>query len=174
MNEKFLCDYYRMTGEKWNGVRGRLLMLLRYDIRYLYLIRRKKTKVRTLFAIRASRKYGLEILSDNIGPGLYIGHAHNINVNPEAVIGKNCNLNKGCTLGKENRGKREGAPILGDNVWIGTNSVVVGRVRIGNDVLIAPNAYVNFDVPDHSIVLGNPGKIIRKENATEGYITMRI
>lgn len=174
MNKKFLCDYYRMTGEKWNGVKGCLLMLLRYDIRYLYLIRRKKTKARTLFAIRASRKYGLEILSDNIGPGLYIGHAHNINVNPEAVIGKNCNLNKGCTLGKENRGKREGAPILGDNVWIGTNSVVVGRVHIGDDVLIAPNAYVNFDVPDHSIVLGNPGKIIRKENATEGYITMRI
>lgn len=174
MNEKFLCDYYRMTGEKWNGIKGRLLMLRRYDLRYLYLIRRKKTKVRTLFAIRAARKYGLEILSDNIGPGLYIGHAHNINVNPEAVIGKNCNLNKGCTLGKENRGKREGAPILGDNVWIGTNSVVVGKVHIGNDVLIAPNAYVNFDVPDHSIVLGNPGKIIKKDNATEGYITMRI
>lgn len=174
MNEKFLCDYYRMTGEKWNGIKGRLLMLRRYDLRYLYLIRRKKTKVRTLFAIRAARKYGLEILSDNLGPGLYIGHAHNINVNPEVIIGKNCNLNKGCTLGKENRGKRKGAPILGDNVWIGTNSVVVGKVHIGNDVLIAPNAYVNFDVPDHSIVLGNPGNIIKKGNATEGYITMRI
>ena len=174
MNEKFLCDYYRMTGEKWNGIKGRLLMLRRYDLRYLYLIRRKKTKVRTLFAIRAARKYGLEILSDNLGPGLYIGHAHNINVNPEVIIGKNCNLNKGCTLGKENRGKRKGAPILGDNVWIGTNSVVVGKVHIGNDVLIAHNAYVNFDVPDHSIVLGNPGNIIKKGNATEGYITMRI
>ena len=174
MNAKFLCDYYRMTGEKWNGIKGRLLMLRRYDLRYLYLIRRKKTKVRTLFAIRAARKYGLEILSDNIGPGLYIGHAHNINVNPSTIIGKNCNLNKGCTLGKENRGKRKGAPILGDNVWIGTNSVVVGKVHIGNDVLIAPNAYVNFDVPDHSIVLGNPGNIIKKGNATEGYITMRI
>lgn len=174
MNEKFLCDYYRMTGEKWNGIKERLLMLRRYDLRYLYLIRRKKTKVRTLFAIRAARKYGLEILSDNLGPGLYIGHAHNINVNPEVIIGKNCNLNKGCTLGKENRGKRKGAPILGDNVWIGTNSVVVGKVHIGNDVLIAPNAYVNFDVPDHSIVLGNPGNIIKKGNATEGYITMRI
>ena len=40
--------------------------------------------------------------------------------------------------------------------------------------MIAPNAYVNIDVPDHSIVLGNPGKIIRKDNATESYITMRI
>ena len=174
MNEKFLCDYYRMTGKKWNFVRGGVIMLLRYDIRYLYLIRRRKTKFRTLFAIRAARKYGLEILSDNIGPGLYIGHAHNINVNPDTIIGKNCNLNKGCTLERENRGIREGAPVLGDNVWIGTNSIVVGNVHIGNDVLIAPNAYVNFDVPDHSIVLGNPGRIIKKENATDSYITMRI
>ena len=174
MNENFLCDYYRMTGKKWDFLRGGVIMLLRYDIRYLYLIRRRKTKFRTLLAIRAARKYGLELLSDNIGPGLYIGHAHNINVNPDTIIGKNCNLNKGCTLGRENRGIREGAPVLGDNVWIGTNSVVVGKVHIGNDVLIAPNAYVNFDVPDHSIVLGNPGRIIKKENATDSYITMRI
>lgn len=112
MNQKFLCDYYRMIGEEWSGVKGFFYLLLRYDLRYLYLIRRRKTKLRTLFAIRAARKYGLEILSDNIGPGLYIGHAHNINVNPATIIGKNCNLNKGCTLGRENRGIREGAPIL--------------------------------------------------------------
>ena len=87
------------------------------------------------------------------------------------LLEKNCNLNKGCTLVKENRGKREGAPVLGDNVWVGTNSVVVGNIHIGNDVLIAPNAYVNFDVPEHSIVLGNPGKIIKRDNATDGYIT---
>lgn len=67
--------------------------------------------------------------------------------------------------------KERGAPVLGDNVWVGTNSVVVGNIHIGNDVLIAPNAYVNFDFPEHSIVLGNPGKIIKKDNATDGYIT---
>lgn len=55
-------------------------------------------------------------------------------------------------------------------MFLGTNSIVVGKVKVGNDVLIAPGAYVNFDVPDHSIVIGNPEKIIPKENATEGYI----
>ena len=174
MNKCFKCDYYRMTGEKWNPVKATLIMLLRYDIRYLYLIRIKKTKIRTLFAMRAARKYGLEILSDNVGPGLYLGHAHNINVSPLAKIGKNCNLNKGCTIGRENRGKRIGAHTLGDDVWVGSNSMVVGNIHIGNDVLIAPNAYVNFDVPDHSIVIGNPAKIIKKDNATDSYITMRI
>ena len=172
--KNFKCDYYRMTGEKWNPVKGILIMLLRYDIRYPYLIRRKKTKTRTLFAIRAVRKYGLEILSINVGPGLYIGHAHNINVSPLANIGKNRNLNKGCTIGRENRGKRIGAPTLGDGVWVGLNSMVVGNIHVGNDALIAPNAYVNFDVPEHSIVIGNPTKIIKKENATNSYITMRI
>ena len=174
MNKYFKCDYYRMTGEKWNPVKGILIMLLRYDIRYLYLIRRKKTKTRTLFAMRAVRKYGLEILSDNVGPGLYLGHAHNINVSPLANIGKNRNLNKECTIGRENRGKRIGSPTLGDGVWVGSNSMVVGNIHIGNDVLIAPNAYVNFDLPEHSIVIGNPAKIIKKENATDSYITMRI
>ena len=52
--------------------------------------------------------------------------------------------------------------------------MVVGNIHIGSDVLISPNAYVNFDVPDYSIVIGNPAKIIKKENATDSYITMRI
>lgn len=46
----------------------------------------------------------------------------------------------------------------------------MGSIRIGNDVLIAPNSYVNCDVPNHSIVLGNPARIIPRQNATEGYI----
>jgi len=52
--------------------------------------------------------------------------------------------------------------------------VIVGNVTIGDDVLIAPLTYVNFDVPAHSIVMGNPGKIIPRDNATEGYINNRV
>ena len=55
-------------------------------------------------------------------------------------------------------------------MWIGANAIVVGRIQIGSDVLIAPGAYVNFDVPSHSIVLGNPAIFVAKENATEKYI----
>ena len=68
------------------------------------------------------------------------------------------------------RGKRQGAPTIGNKVWIGPNATIVGKINVGNDVLIGANSYVNFDVPDHSIVLGNPGRIIRKENATQDYI----
>ena len=55
-------------------------------------------------------------------------------------------------------------------MWIGAGAVVVGKIMIGDDVLIAPNSFVNCDVPSHSIVLGNPCKIVYRENATEGYI----
>ncbi len=119
--------------------------------------------------------YGLEIPGKaTIGEGFYIGHAYGITVNPDAVIGRNCNIHKGVTIGQENRGKRKGAPVLGDCVWLGVNSTVVGAVTIGDDVLIAPNSYVNCDVPSHSIVIGNPCRIIPRDNATEGYVNKRV
>ena len=173
MNDLFRKDYYRMTGKKFGGFKSFIVFFTRYDIRYLFHLRGKKF-MKFFWQINASKKYGLEIYSSQIGEGLYIGHAHNINVHPDAIIGKNCNLNKGCTIGKENRGIRKGAPKLGDEVWVGTNAVVVGKIVIGNDVLIAPNAFVNFNVPDHSICIGNPGIIVSKENATEGYIDNKV
>lgn len=105
-----------------------------------------------------------------IGKGLYIGHCGRIIINPEARLGNNVNIATGVTIGATNRGKRKGAPIIGNRVWIGTNAVIVGKVEIGEDVLIAPNAYVNFDVPSHSIVVGNPAKIHRADNACKDYI----
>lgn len=119
--------------------------------------------------------YGLEMPGKaTIGEGFYLGHAYGITVNPDAVIGRNCNIHKGVTIGQENRGKRKGAPVLGDRVWLGVNSTVVGAVTIGDDVLIAPNSYVNCDVPSHSIVIGNPCRIIPRDNATEGYVNKRV
>ena len=113
-------------------------------------------------------------VATQIGGGTYFGHPTGITINPEVIIGNNVNIHKGVTIGRENRGKRKGTPVIGDDVWIGINSTIVGAVKIGNDVLIAPNAFVNFDVPDHSIVIGNPAKIIHRDSATEGYINNRV
>lgn len=110
----------------------------------------------------------------SIGEGLYIGHLGRVIIHPDAKLGKNINIATGVTIGMENRGKRRGAPVISDNCWIGTNAVIVGNVKIGSDVMIAPLAYVNFDVPDHSIVIGNPGRIIPKENATADYVCNRV
>lgn len=119
--------------------------------------------------------YHIEIpITTNIGPGLFIGHPYGITINPKATLGRNCNIHKGVTIGQENRGKRKGAPKIGDCVWIGVNATIVGNITIGDDVLIAPNSYVNGDIPPHSIVFGNPCIIKFCDNATEGYINNKI
>jgi serine O-acetyltransferase len=51
------------------------------------------------------------------------------------------------------------------------NSIIIGNAKIGNNVLIAPGAFVNFDVPDNSVVIGNPGRIIPRDSSpTAKYI----
>lgn len=67
-------------------------------------------------------------------------------------------------------GGRKGVPKIDNKVWIGINACIVGNVTIGDDVLIAPNSYVNCDVPSHSVVFGNPCFIKHRDNAAEGYI----
>lgn len=64
--------------------------------------------------------------STRIGKGLYVGHPFCITINPNATIGDNCNIHKGVTIGQENRGKRKGTPTIGNCVWIGINSTIVG------------------------------------------------
>lgn len=109
-------------------------------------------------------------LDTEIGGGLVFGHAFNVTVNGSAVLGEYVDLEKNVTIGREKRGKRKGCPVIGNRVWIGTNATVVGKISIGDDVLIAPNAYVNCDVPSHSVVIGNPCVIHHRDNATEEYI----
>ena len=133
-----------------------------------------KILYKIIFRILASSR-GIEIsLRHEIGPGLYIGHAYNITINPNAIIGANCNLHKGILIGQQNRGPRKGSPVIGDSVWIGINAAIVGNVRIGDDVLIAPNSYVNCDVPAHSVVFGNPCIIKHRDNATECYVNNQV
>jgi serine O-acetyltransferase len=114
-------------------------------------------------------KYGFQI-GGKIGKGFYIGHFGTIVINRDAIIGENCNIAHGVTIGITRRGAKQGVPEIGDEVWIGTGAVLVGKIKIGNNVLIAPGAYVNFDVPDNSIVIGNPGTIKPSISATQGYI----
>lgn len=151
--------------------------------RYLLAYRKaafyKKRSIRGLYyrmqLQRLSQKSGIQIPTETkIGKGLFIAHFGTIIVNPSAVIGDNVNLAPGVVIGKTNRGEKQGVPVIGSNVWIGANAVIVGNISIGDDVLIAPNAYVNTDVPSHSVVIGNPAVIHGKENATEGYINQTV
>lgn len=175
----FPLDYYRMTGEPWSSSpRSWIKILLHHNLRFVWLWRRyqqRKSIILRFFIYRMCKKYGLEIsVGAEIGEGFYIGHPYNITVAEGARIGRNVNLHKGCTIGRENRGKRQGVPTIGNNVFVGINAVIVGNITIGDDVLIAPNSFVNQDVPAHTIVTGNPATLHHKENATKDYVAFRV
>ena len=121
--------------------------------------------------IRYSDKTGIMLYENmNIPKGLIIGHPGTIIINRGATFEGNLLLTHGVTIGRDIRGKRAGAPRFGKNVCIRCNSTVVGNITIGDDVLIAPNTFVNFDVPSHSVVIGNPAQIHHRDNATEGHL----
>lgn len=178
INGKYYSDYYRMTGEPYSpGLKGYIKRFLFHNLQFVFWFRRNEERPSLLSKLklyRLSRKYGLEISSSaKIGEGLYLGHPYNITVGEGVTLGKNVNLHKGCTIGRTNRGNI-GSPIIGNCVYVGINSTIVGNIHVGNDVLIAPNSYVNVDVPDHSIVIGNPATIHYRENATEDYIVFTV
>ena len=180
MNNIFEKDLYRYYGENGEPFLKKIFRPL--EIKYIKLFRKANTckfmPLKAFYTFRLmclSRKTQIQIPArTSIGEGFYIGHFGRVIIHPEAKLGKNVNISTGVTVGTENRGKRKGTPTIGDNCWIGANAVIVGKVNIGNDVLIAPLTYVNFDVPDHSIVVGNPGRIIPRDNATADYVCNRV
>lgn len=121
---------------------------------------------------RLTFKYGFQIPRvTKVGKGLRISHFGAVVVNYDSVIGDNCYLSHNITLGQVSRGAKKGSPKLGNGVWIGPGAIIIGNVTVGDNVLIAGNSFVNFDVPANSLVIGNPGKIVSNENSTEGYVT---
>lgn len=115
----------------------------------------------------AGRLAGIELpWRTRIGPGLALTHGRGIVVNSESRIGSNVTLFHGVTLGQRDRIHPDGRrfttyPVIEDEVWIGPYAIVVGDVTIGRGSLIAGGAYVLEDVPPHSVVMGNPARIVK-------------
>jgi serine O-acetyltransferase len=102
-----------------------------------------------------------------IGPGLYIPHTGYIVVNSRAVIGANCRLPQGVTIGHRGEG-REGAwgsPTIGDRVYIGPGAAVIGPITIGDDALISVGAVVTRSVLARGVVAGNPARLISRRGS---------
>lgn len=176
MNSLVEADLYRYIPKKFsilNLIKG----LRSQGFRYMFFYRLKEQVsiknplwyIYKLLLRHYTYKYGFQI-GGKIGQGFYIGHFGTIVINPDVIIGDNCNIAHNVTIGVTRRGERSGVPSIGNEVWIGTGAIIVGKITIGNNVLIAPGAYVNFDVPDNSIVMGNPGQIKYSVDATNGYI----
>lgn len=176
MNEFVKADLFRYVPKKFSFY-NLLIGFRSQGFRYMFFRRMVEKQnmynpLRLIFWMLKRHymyKFGFQI-GGKIGKGFYIGHFGTIVVNPETVIGENCNIAHGVTIGVTRRGLKAGVPEIGNEVWIGTGSVIVGKIKIGSNVLIAPCSYVNFDVPDNSIVIGNPAVIKKSDEATLYYI----
>jgi serine O-acetyltransferase len=169
MKEIHKADLYRYDKEQ-SFLKG---YWKNYGFRYTYFLRLASGSGGLLYIFyklilkHMTIKYGYEISDKTeIGEGLAIMHLGGIAINHHAKIGSNCTIYQGVTIGGD-VGKKSGAPVIGDKVWIGPNAVLAGKIIVGSNVLIAGNSYVNFDVPDNSIVLGNPGVIKRWDRIDE-------
>ncbi len=98
-----------------------------------------------------------------IGPGFFIDHGMGVVIGETTEIGRDCLLYQGVTLGGTGKEKGKRHPTLGNHVVVGAGAKVLGAIRIGNHVKIGANAVVLKPVPDYSIVVGVPGRIIKKK-----------
>jgi serine O-acetyltransferase len=83
----------------------------------------------------------------------------------KTVIGENCNISQGVTIGQAGREGKQLTPIIGDRVYIGPGAKIFGGIKIGNDVAIGANAVLTKDLPDNAVAVGVPAKIVSYEGS---------
>ncbi len=182
LREMVQADAFRYTGQTggraiWRAYKESPGFRFTYHLRHVgFLAARRRSPalvayvIHRLFLNRYRFRYGFDISPTTaIGPGLYLGHFGGVVISPHAVLGANVNIAQGVTIGAASRGGRKGTPVLGDRVWVGAHAILVGKINVAENALIAPGAYVNFDVEASGLVLGNPGKVVAM-TGSEGYV----
>lgn len=114
-------------------------------------------------AQRSHRRFGVDIHpAARIGRRFMIDHGTGIVIGQTAVVGDDCLIYQGVTLGMTGKhgGKRH--PTVGDDVMIGAGAIVLGNITIGSGVRVAAGAVVVHDVPDNTTVVGNPAHVVRE------------
>jgi len=108
---------------------------------------------------RLEAKYGIKLGTNVLGYGVYIPHINSSIMIDCISIGNYCSLNAGVVIGRNQT--LDQSPVIGNNVTICLGSKIVRKVRIGNNVIVAPNSVVIDNVPDNCMVSGVPAKIVK-------------
>jgi serine O-acetyltransferase len=97
-----------------------------------------------------------------IGKGFFIDHGMGVVIGETTEIGDNCVLFHNVTLGGTGKHKGKRHPTLGNNVMVGTGAILLGPIKVGNNVKIGANTFILMqDVPDSTTVAGTPGRIVK-------------
>lgn len=95
-----------------------------------------------------------------IGPGFTLEHVGTIIIGP-TTIGSNFRVAHNVTIGWGHADGKQGLPVIGDNVYIGTGSVVYGSIAVGSGVTVCNGCILSRNIPDNSLVAGNPGRVVQ-------------
>lgn len=120
-------------------------------------------KVRLMIRLTRFRQLSYKerffLMPNTIGYGFRLVHICGGGIINCESMGNYCGATSGVIVG--NKDSQENIPVIGDNVGLTVGCKVIGKVRIGNNVTVAPNSVVIKDVPDNAIVSGVPAKIIK-------------
>jgi len=173
LRDKLLIDY-RVSGMKRNGwACVRSLLFPNYSLQYIVLMRKMTNnlasdnifrrlwgKWQEMRLTRLAAKTGFYIPRDVFGEGLYIPHFGSVVVNPNARIGRYCQINNNVVIGQV-RGK---SPVIGDCCFIGSGAVICGDIHLGNNVWVGANSVVTKSFEeDNVLIAGNPARVICKK-----------
>lgn len=148
-----------------NRAKGRfVLVLFRFGQSLPSSVRRV---YQPLYYVVVDMVLGISLpLTTVVGPGLQIVHGQGVVVSWRSEIGARCELHQGVTLGEV----RRKAPVLGNDVSIGANAVVLGGVRIGDGARIGAGAVVTKDVPAGRTAVGNPARLVEKRASSDARV----
>lgn len=153
-----------------NNIKGRIILTL---FRIATLANSKKVKFYLLIPYLIFYRLFVEwILGVELPYKLLIGkncviyHGHSLVINDGVVIGSNCTLRHCTTIGnkKLKNGTFSKCPILGDNIEIGSNVVIIGDISIGDNVIVGAGSVVTKSFPSNVTIVGNPAKILKYNN----------
>ena len=131
--------------------------LVRYPLGVLHLVLAKLVEMLTGITIGVSAR---------IGRRLVIEHSGGIVVHGNSVIGDDCIIRQGVTIGNKRLDRPLDAPKLGNRVNVGAGAKILGAVRVGDDADIGANAVVISDVPAGALAVGVPARIILRGKET--------
>ena len=158
---------------KWDNSRDRIknkilrlnhILITKKEFRNIFYFRMKKHKRFIALSKITLPAAGAVEIGGEIGGGLMISHFHSV-VCPKKT-GKNFRVGSGVVVDRE----ENDAPTFGDNVYVASNSTVVGGIHIGDNVVIGAGSVVTENLPGNGVYVGNPARFIKNIDDNEALL----
>ncbi len=133
------------------------------NYRFAHILWKWKIPILPRFICQIAKFFtGVEIHPGaKIGKSFFIDHGTGIVIGETTIIGSDCSLYQGVTLGGTGKHTGKRHPTLADNVKVGANAILLGPINIGSHVMVGGATVVLADVPDNATVVGNPGRVVK-------------